>query len=466
MIQSRMREESGDGWFTPVYPAPFGELAELGSQLDVIRRARENLLANWRQDDYAAAVTDFRLLNRQWVMVNTPDGVRHVLSTHNDNYERKSPQMRRALEFLLGDGLFISDGETWRNRRPLVSDLVGKNRIPGFGPVMAAAAQEMAQAWSRRESGQPIDVLTEMGCLTAEIISRTLFGVRLGRKPAEQVIDGFAEYQRRVESFNLGYLLGFDEGLPVWKGLALRRATRKIHAVVDTVISDQLEGRGDHTNMLDLLAIRRERSPNSPVGRDALRDEAATLFMAGHETTAATLSWAWYLLSRAPWAEAAVHAEIEAVCDGRAPAYEDVPKLTYCKAVIEETLRLYPPVSILARQCRDADVIDGVKVEPAAVVFVSPWLLHRSPDLWPEPNRFVPERFLQDERPSPWAYVPFAVGPRVCPGMTFGLVESVLCLAVLAQKFRLLPAPGETVEAQCRLTLRPKGALPMLLEAR
>ena len=463
MRAERLQEDVGETWLAPVRFRPHEKLR---SQLEIVLSAQDDLLSNWRDEDFRAAITDFRIFNRQMVIVNTPEGVKHVLSTHNDNYERKSPQMRRALEFLLGDGLFISDGEIWRLRRALVAEIVGKNRVPGFSLAMAQAAREMADEWSRRDASVPLDMLTEMGVLTSEIIARTLFGVALGRDRAKAVIQSFAEYQRRIDSFNLGYLLGFDEGLPVWKGLKLRQATRRIQAVIDAVITAHLEGRGDHTIMLDMLAIRRQRRPDAAMGRDALRDEAATLFMAGHETTASTMSWAWYLLAKAPWAEKAVQQEIRQVCGDRPPAFEDTPKLVYCKAVIEETLRLYPPVAILARQARERDVVGGVSVEPAAVAMISPWLLPRSPDLWDEPDHFKPERFLGDNRPSTFAYVPFAVGPRVCPGMNFGLVEAMICLATLAQRFSFRLPEGAAVEPQCRLTLRPKFGVPMLVEPR
>lgn len=460
----QMREVVGDGWLEPVHPVPHPALR---SQVAILRSARRDLLSAWREADYDSTIVDFELLGRQMVIVNTPEGVRHVMTTHNnDVYERKGPQMRRALEFLLGDGLFISDGETWARRRPLVAEIVGKARVPRYGPAMAAAAQEMAADWASRDPAEPVDVLSEMGVLTAEIISRTLFGVRLGRDDARRVIDAFADYARRIDSFNVGYLLGFDEGLPVFKGLALRRAVRRIHGVVDRVIEDHLAGRGDHTVMLDMLEIRKQRRPDSPVGRDALRDEAATLFMAGHETTAATLAWAWHCLSKAPWAEAALHAEVAAVCGDRPVAYEDVFRLNYARAIVEETLRLYPPVPILARQAARDDRIGEVTVKKASVVLVSPWLLHRSPDLWEHPDRFMPERFIEEDRPETYAYLPFAAGPRTCPGMTFGLTEATLCLAALAQRFRLRPAPGWSVETECRLSLRPRGGLRMLVEPR
>jgi cytochrome P450 len=188
--------------------------------------------------------------------------------------------------------------------------------------------------------------------------------------------------------------------------------------------------------------------------------------MAGYETTANTLAWAWYLLAHAPWAEEAVHEEAVRVCGDRTPQVEDVPDLVYCRAVIEETLRLYPPVSYLVRQARRAGRIGKAEVRPAEIVMVIPWLLHRSPDLWDQPNHFMPERFLAAERPASYAYVPFAAGPRICPGMTLGLSEAVLCLAALGQRFSLAMAPGARVEPQCRLTLRPRHGVEMIIRRR
>ena len=458
-----LEELSGDGFFVPVRPK--GRIGP-SPPLRTVLAARRDMLANWAQADYRKGIWPFRLLGRQMVILNSPDAIRHALVTRHDNYERKSPQMRRALEYLLGDGLFISDGETWRHRRPLVADIVHKNRLPEFAQAMEEEAQGTVALWSRADPARPVDVLADMAALTAGIIARTVFGVRLDRALAREAVRGFAEYQDRIQTFNLGYLLGFDDGLPIWRGWRLRRAVRRVQRVVDRVISDQLEGRGEHSRMLELLALRQQRSPDAPVGRDALRDEAATLFMAGHETTAAALAWAWYLLARSPWAETAVHAEIAAVCGDRAPTLADVPRLDYCRAVIEETLRLYPPVAILGRQALGPDRIGKVAIEPGALILVSPWLLHRSPDLWDRPDHFVPERFLGDARPAPYSYIPFAAGPRLCPGMNFGLSEAVLCLAALAQRFTLRLPEGARVEPQCRLTLRPKGGLPMLIAPR
>jgi cytochrome P450 len=197
-----------------------------------------------------------------------------------------------------------------------------------------------------------------------------------------------------------------------------------------------------------------------------LRNEAATIFMAGHETTAATLTWTWYLLSKAGWVEKAVHDEIARVCGDRTPTIDDVPQLEWCRAVIEETLRLYPPVPILARQTREADMIGDVAAEPGSLVLIVPWLLHRTESLFQDPHHFHPERFTEGRRPTPYSFIPFASGPRVCPGLHFGLTEAILCLAIIAQRYRVRVSQRHAVEPICRLTLRPKNGLPVTLHKR
>lgn len=457
-------EKLNDTSFEPAHAAYYD--GKSGDWLRLLLQARVDFLSIWRPADFTERVTATRVLGRQIVLVNAPDLIRQVVVKRHENYERKSPQMRRALEYLLGDGLFISDGETWKQRRALVNDIVHTNRVPSFGPVMEKTAGELVERWNSMPDGASVNVLHEMAGLTAEIISRSVFGNNLGKESADAVTDAFTSYQSLIDSINLGYFIGFDEGLPVLRTPSLRRSVKRIHHIIDKVVEDHLAGRGDHNSMVELLIRRQERSPELKLDLVALRNEAATIFMAGHETTAATLTWAWYLLSRASWAEQAVHDEIARVCGDRTPTIDDVPKLDYCRAVIEETLRLYPPVPILARQTKQADTIGDLPVEPASLVLIVPWLLHRTPSLFEDPHLFRPERFLGDRRPVPYSYIPFASGPRVCPGMNFGLTEAILCLAVLAQRFRVRVDADHKVEPLCRLTLRPKGGLPVTLHRR
>lgn len=437
-----------------------------GRPLSLILQARTDFLSVWRAKDYQEHVRETRILGRQLITVNSPEAIRYVVAKRHDNFERKSPQMRRALEYLLGDGLFISDGETWKRRRTLVADIVHKNRVPAFGPVMQQTALELVERWNSLGDGAEVNALHEMAGLTAEIISRSVFGNDLGADSADAVIDSFTSYQSLIDSINLGYFLGFDEGLPVLRTPSLRRSVKRIHQIIDKVVEDHLAGRGDHNSMIDLLVRRQKKNPELKLDLVALRNEAATIFMAGHETTAATLTWAWYLLSKAPWVEQEVHAEIARVCGDRTPSVDDVARLDWCRAVVEETLRLYPPVPILARQAKEADRIGDLDVKPASLILIVPWILHRTESLFPKAHLFMPERFLGDDRPAPYSYIPFAAGPRVCAGLQFGLTEAILCLAVLAQKFRLRVRENHKVEPQCRLTLRPRGGLPVTLHRR
>jgi len=456
-------EEKGQDYFSPARPQPTEHLLPLPQ---LIMAARSNLLSIWPKSDYKSGVAMTKILGRQICLVNTPDAVRHVMHIRHENFERKSPQMRRALEFLLGDGLFISDGETWKKRRPLVADIVHKTRVPEFGRPMRDVSAEFVTRWENFDANEPVNVLTQMAELTAEIIARAVFGNNLGSAAAYEVIEGFTRYQSLIDSFNLGYFLGADNGFPIIRGPRLRASVKKVNTVIDKVIEDHLAGRGDQSSMIELLLRRQARNPELGLDQTALRHEAATIFMAGHETTAATLTWVWYLLSHAPWVEEAVIGEIERVTGGAMPSIDDVPKLDWCRAVIEETLRLYPPVPILARQPREADEIDGHPIKPASLALVVPWLLHRAQDLWDAPHAFKPERFLGEQRPIPYSYIPFAIGPRICAGLNFGLSESILCLAILVQRFKVRVVEGYKVEPVCRLTLRPNNGLMVTIEKR
>lgn len=456
-------EERGGDFFIPAHPEPLQKPPGLAQ---ILLGARYSLIDNWSRESYRSGVDCFRILARQVVVANSPEAVKYVMVTHHANFERKSPQMRRALEALIGDGLFISDGDTWKKRRPLVADLVHKKRLPEFAPTMEGVVQAVAQRWASLPPGQELELTSEMASLTAEIVSQTVFGRNLGKQAAERVIEGFAQYQTSIDNFNLPYWLGADEGWPVFRNFRTRRAIAQVHAVIDGVIEAHLAGGGDQGSMIDLLIKRNQRSPDLALDINALRNEAATIFMAGHETTATTLAWAWYLIANAPWIEQQIHAEIAAVCGDRPVQMSDLRHLEWCRSVILETLRLYPPVPLLPRQAREPDQIGPLQIEKGALVLVAPWLLHRAEDLWDRPNHFRPERFVAGEKMDPFAFIPFSVGPRICAGLNFGQEEAVLCLAGLAQNFRVRPRPGFRINPVCRLTLRSLHGIPATIQKR
>lgn len=451
--------------FIPPFPPRLSEPPPTWRRLQLARR---NFLEMWEEVAFELEFSQDRVFMRNSFLCNSPDSVQFAFSQHNVSFERKAPQMRYALEPLLGDGLFISDGETWRKRRRIVAPIVHVSQLARFAPVMVEAATEVRDRWSKSE-GNTVDVLVESATLTAEVICRTLFGRKLGHDYAHQIVDGFSDYQRVIGQIDLFSLLGLPDWVPRWYGPSIRRSIKRIHSVLDHVIeSYRKEKTADDDSMIRRLIEARDSETGEPLDPEALRNETAVLFMAGHETTANSLAWCWYLLSQAPEVEAKVHRELDRVLGGRIPTLADVPNLTYTRAVFDEALRLYPPVPILPREAVKDDNYRGVRIPRGSLILVVPWLLHRHKRLWDKPDHFIPERFLGENAKgiSKFAYIPFSIGPRICAGMSFGLTEAILCLATLAQSFQLRLKPGHAVKPLCRLTTRPEGGLPMSIHAR
>lgn len=436
----------------------------------LLRLARRNLIAIWPEDTFWAPVFGHRLFRRSVLVANSPETVRQAFVDGGEAIERKTPQQRTALQPLIGDGLFISDGETWRRRRKVVAPVTHISRLPALTGSMSAGAWAQAEAWRRQPPGVPVDALAGMAHMTAGIICSTVFGRDIGSRAAATVVSSFGTYQKMIGQLDVLSLLGVPEILPRFQGLRIRLAARRIHRVLDGLIAGILSDRtAGEASLLRSMAEAKLGGSDAPMDRRAFRNEAAVLFMAGHETTANTLAWAWFLLSQDPVSEARLHGELDAVLpDDRPAGFDDLEKLPFTRAVIEETLRLYPPVPLQARQASGPLTIGGRAVKRGDIVILNAWLLHRHKRLWSEPDAFVPERFMPGGSgvPSRYAYVPFSIGPRVCTGAAFGLTEAVLCLATLARQFRLRLQPGHVVEPVCRLSLRPGEALPMLVERR
>ena len=424
---------------------------------ELLRRARRNFLEVWSADQFAQETISTRVLAQPILVCNSPGTVQAAFIDGAAALERKSPQMRHALEPLLGDGLFISDGLVWRERRRAVASVTHASRLAELAPAMSGAVADREAAWAALPAGAPVDMLAQMAELAAEVICRALFGRSLGGPAAHEVVSAFARYQAVVPQIDALSLLGLPDWLPRLRPWRLRAEVRRIHAEVDRLVGAIIAGRGDAGGSLV--------GAMSAAGMDAAacRNEAATLFMAGHETSANAMAWAWFLLSQAPDAAARLRDEAAAVLGGRPAGWADLPRLPFARAVVEETLRLYPPVPLLARAASAPLEVAGYAVPRGGLVLVVPWLLHRNPRLWDRPDHFAPERFLMG-RPVRHAYIPFSLGPRVCTGAQFALAETTICLSTLAQRFAPRLAPGTSVMPVCRLTLRPGEALPMLLD--
>ena len=432
-------------------------------------KARQNILAPFSEAEFSRKLFEFRILRQRYIVCNAPEYVRETFVEKHNNFDRKSPQQRTALEPILGDGLFASDGELWKERREACAPALRSELLPMFVPIMVETALEVRTAWESHPKDKPIDILHEMAKMTARIIGRTVFGDDVPEDEAAQTVRGFSKYQKTVEQMSLADCCGlpalkmFTNPYKRWK---TRRSARDVQEVIDRIIERRATtGASQPHSLLDLFFQHDAASGKCPMSKNAARNESIVMFMAGHETTANTLAWAWYLLDGKPEARGRLQQEIKSVLDGRLPTFDDVPKLVYTKAVIEETLRLYPPVPILSRQARRGDRVGSKEVDPGTIIVAIPWLLQRHKLYWDKPDEFVPERFMPDQpRPDKCLYFPFSVGPRVCLGLRFGLTESILCLAILSQKFAPRLKPGHKVKIDCRLTLRPGERLPMILD--
>jgi cytochrome P450 len=324
--------------FPPRFPVPPPEWRRL-------LVGRKNFLAMWEEEAFELEFSQARVFCRQTFLCNSPASVQFAFSRHNSSFERKAPQMRFALRPLLGNGLFISDGPTWRARRRVVAPIIHANQLGRYAELMVDAARETGRRWRSRmaasegTSSAEVDMLADMAHLTANIISRTVFGNELDPKYSEEIVAGFSEYQEAIGQIDPISLLGFPDWFPRYYRPAVHRAGQRIHAVIDRIVAETRLRRADNQSLIGQLLDAQDEN-GQPLSNEAIRDEAAVLFMAGHETTANTLAWVWFILSQMPEHAATLHDELNTVLNGSLPTLADVPRLKFTRAIIEETLRL------------------------------------------------------------------------------------------------------------------------------
>lgn len=434
--------------------------------LKALYAAHKNLLSIWPESAFNQEFMHFQVLKQKIFIANSPETIRRVFIENGMNYLDKTTQQVKALQPLLGNGLFVSTGETWSKHRRLLTPSFDNEHVKMYSKVMISAIEDKAKEWEQLESGKDILMQPEMAQLGADIIARTLFGEKLGSESAAAVVQAFADYQTVVGQMDLPKLLGLQKLFPNLNGKfgKGKKAATIIHNVVDSIMEKATYKEHEDTLAAQFIKASQSLDSEHSMTREEIRNEIIVLFMAGHETTANVLSWMWYLLSQAPDVEKKMHEELERELGGKTPSYEDINKLHYTRAILDETMRLYPPVPVLARQSCEEDEINGVRIPPKSNMLVVPWLIQRHKKYWDNPDHFIPERFMPDSpKYAKFSYVPFSAGPRVCIGKMFGIKESVLVFAILAQRFRAETSQGYDGEMDCRLTLRPKDNLPMKL---
>ena len=415
------------------------------SGLGLAKALRENALLSFPPEAFEQEVVARRILGRRRVILNRPASVQHILVDNSANYRRTTPTMRMLLP-LLGRGLLLSDGEDWKDQRRILAPAFGPRTLPGLARQVSQATEALIGRLG--PCAAAVDLLAEMQFLALDIAGRAMFSTNMDRHGPE--LRAFITlYAERLGRPSLPDFL-LPSFIPSPRDLARRRFRRRWMELIGRIIAERQASKPEASagDLLDLLSV------DAAPGR--LTERVATMLAAGHETTAAALFWALYTLAITPDIQQRVAAEAATVALGPDDAANALPKLVYTRAVVHETLRLYPPAFTLVRQAREADTAGGITVPAGAIVFIAPWVLHRHRRLWAQPERFDPSRFLPGAPPPDrFAYLPFGIGPRVCIGAQFALTEATLVLASLVQAFRIERASGEPVVPVAIVTTQP-----------
>ena len=384
-----------------------------------------------------------------WV-INHPDDVKRVLVGNHRNYTKGTGLDR--VKILLGNGLMTSEGEFWRRQRYMMQPLFHRRVVTGFNALIDAANNRFIDKWAGQAArGELVNLTDDMSELTLEIVLGSIFGKDLATLSQQPGGNPF-EVVTKETARDLKFAFRFRSLAKLVSGLM---AQRRAHPE-------------EHFDYLSMLMNARDKETGDPMSERALIDEVMTLVVAGHETTASGLNWVWYLLARHPEADARLHAEIQAAADLPAPGLAQMEQLPYTQNVIHEALRLYPPGWVLSRRSVEADELSGYVIPAGTDVLLSPYLLHRHPQYWKEPEAFRPERFDAEheaERPR-FAYIPFAAGPRHCIGESLALYEMLMHLYKVARHYRLTLASDEPIELEAQINLRTRKPLFMRLERR
>jgi cytochrome P450 len=396
-------------------------------------------------------------------LISHPDEIKHILQDNNRNYRKGYDKVTPVL----GNGLVTSEGDFWLRQRRLIQPAFHKQTIASMTSLMTDLIQETLQTWEKyAERGEPVDVANEMMKLMQRIIVRAMFGMNVPADP-DRMGRAFDDALRFMNQFIM-VPLDIVRYLPTPTNLRFRRAIKFLDNIVYQMIEERKTGKDGGDDLLSMLVQARDEETGEGMTRQQIRDEIMTIYLAGHETTANAMAWAWYLLSKHPHVRQNLEAEIDSVLEQRTPTLDDLRSLRYTRMVVDETLRLRPPAWMFARRAINDDNLRGHPIPAGALVMLSPYVTHHRPDLWDNPEGFEPERFdpnREQDRPK-FAYFPFGGGPRICIGNNFSLMESQLTLAMVTQRFRLDLVPGQHIEPRPIATLQPHPGVLVQIQRR
>ena len=460
-------EADADRSFRP--PAPKPKPGRLGL-FQLLATLKRNPLECWSEEFFEEPIARVKLPFAEAFLVHDPAAIKHVLVDNAGNY-RKDPIQRRILATGLADGLLSVEGERWEVQRRTLAPLFARRAVAPFTEAMLEAADRLSERWRGFVPGSTIDVATELTLLTLNVLALTIFSDGIGGDLDEfrAAMNAYFSAIGRIGAFDL---LGVPNFVPRPGRKALRRTMDYFEQVIDHIIESR-RSRLDTSpkadvrpDLLTLLLRALDPSTGRPISLAEVRSNILTFLSAGHETTANTLAWSVFLLSQSPEWSARVREEADCVLSADRKGLLD--RLVVTRAVVEEALRLYPPISALSRMSEGPDVLGGHPVKAGALIVIAPYVLHRHRQLWDRPDTFDPSRFLQPAaaRIARFAYLPFGAGPRTCIGSSFALQEATIVLATLVQRFDIELVPDARVWPTQKITLRPAYGLPMRIAPR
>ena len=428
-------------------------IAPQWGRFEFFRKIREDQLSVLTPAIFGRRLLSGRLFRLRWFIVNWPDYIQHVLLDNHQNYV-KGRFSEALLGPIVGEGMLTSEGAAWRRRRRIAAPAFHQRSIARFVDEMVRCTTSMLDRWEGRS--EPFDIASEMTELTLDVITRTMFSTDISGEIAR--LKQLVQTVLGLTLPSMADLLGLPRWIPRRGSATKMRAIGELDRMVERILASRRQSPDEHDDLLSLLLAARDEETGEGLSDRQLRDEIMTIFLAGHETTSNALAFTWFLLATHPDVDAKLQEELARVLGGRAPEYADIALLRYTRMVFEETLRLYPPAYQLGRMAVGPDVIGGVKVPKGAVITIYPYVIHRNPALWPDPDHFDPERFSPERAAGRhrFAYLPFGGGPRICIGQGFAMAEAVVVIASVAQRFRFALAPGRSVQPVGKFTLRAK----------
>jgi cytochrome P450 len=438
-------------------PGPKG-LPILGLALDIRKDPLGTLQRLARE---YGDVVSMPVMRTSRVLVNRPEYIQQLLILDHAKLH-KSTLTKLVVGPLLGQGLLISEGDFWRRQRRLAQPAFHRSRTNEYSPVMVECALQQTRQW---RAGETRNIAEEMMKLTLEVAVRTLFGTSLA---------GDSDSIGKAMTFLMRHYLRrartpwrVPESWPTPANRRARREVEYMDSLIYGIISDRKKDTQPRNDLLSLLMSAMHEDGSQMTERQ-VRDESMTLFVAGHETTALSLAWTWYLLGENPAAESRLHEELRVVLGGRPAEVSDLDKLSYLNAVVHESLRLYPPAYMIARMNVEPVILGEYEIPPRTTLLTSQWVMHRDARFFDQPDRFMPERWLDglEARLPPGAYFPFGDGPRRCIGQGFAQLETALVIAAIAQKCRFRLKKGFPIVPEPLVTLRPKYGIEMTIEPR